>query len=777
MPIAREPSDSRRDAERHHQILLALSHATEEIAHLDEGHVDIDGVLGRLLPDLAAALNAQQAFVAVLREDEQTDGRSRWLELTAVYPQEERRGQRLAYSELFQRLIEHGKAIAIDPLGEERRDPIAGLEAFDATSAILVRMRAADRVGVVGMCNKADPTLGPYLAADRMTLDSIIQLVTIGIDIGEQRRRELEGIQGISAAISAELDLGELLPMIALGAARVFRAPATSLMLWDDSGENLVIKASWGLSQEYVLQQLVSRARAYTAISSDGQFLPFSVEDLRQAPFGDLEQIEREQLCSVLVAPLTEVSGEPIGALNIYSKYEARRFTRDEEELARLLADQIAVALRNAQQYEAIRRQSQHWQALHEASKAITAGFTVDDLKRVLDRIAEQAVQRITGSRGPKAVWAAILSYDETANTLCFESIYPPEHAKELKYRLGESRPLVEQAAQGRIGITGRTVLERKPQRVADVRAHPDYLQAHSATRSELDVPLLDGNRVIGVLSVESDQVGVFDEHDERALVGLAELAVIAVKNAEQAERLRRTNALAIMGAWGAEIAHDIKGEVGAIRRAVLVLQQGPDLPADVQRQLRNIDKYAEALAPPEIPESPPEPGCALVLRYAPLLDQVVRATVERLRPAHPHISWQYDLRCPDVRVAMHEQWLRRLVRHLVCNAVKAIPVDAQTRRVITRTVVKGAMAQVQVEDTGKGIQPDIEPLLFRQPILDRDGRAGRGLLLVDFLAQQHGGEAQLVWSRPGEGACFAFNIPLAQGVDPEAGQPPLDRT
>jgi signal transduction histidine kinase len=86
-------------------------------------------------------------------------------------------------------------------------------------------------------------------------------------------------------------------------------------------------------------------------------------------------------------------------------------------------------------------------------------------------------------------------------------------------------------------------------------------------------------------------------------------------------------------------------------------------------------------------------------------------------------------------------------------------------------------MAQVQVEDTGKGIQPDIEPLLFRQPILDRDGRAGRGLLLVDFLAQQHGGEAQLVWSRPGEGACFAFNIPLAQGVDPEAGQPPLDRT
>jgi signal transduction histidine kinase len=82
---------------------------------------------------------------------------------------------------------------------------------------------------------------------------------------------------------------------------------------------------------------------------------------------------------------------------------------------------------------------------------------------------------------------------------------------------------------------------------------------------------------------------------------------------------------------------------------------------------------------------------------------------------------------------------------------------------VTVRTAVRGPMAEIQVEDTGHGIPQDVLPRLFQRPVPHKDGRLGRGLLLVRFLAEQHGGYAKLVWSRPGEGACFAFGIPLAQ--------------
>jgi signal transduction histidine kinase len=202
------------------------------------------------------------------------------------------------------------------------------------------------------------------------------------------------------------------------------------------------------------------------------------------------------------------------------------------------------------------------------------------------------------------------------------------------------------------------------------------------------------------------------------------------------------------------------------LRRSTYLLQQRTDLSPEVQEHLREMDRSAEALALPELPEQRLEPGCALGLRDAPLLDQVVLSEVERLRGVHPTVTLRADLDCSDCRVAMHEQWLRRLLRHLIHNAGKATASVERSRMVIIRAGADDVMAEVQVEDTGKGVRPEIEAMLFRRPIPHEGGKLGRGLLLVRFLAEQHGGSARLVWSRPGSGACFAFRIPLAQPRD-----------
>jgi signal transduction histidine kinase len=273
-----------------------------------------------------------------------------------------------------------------------------------------------------------------------------------------------------------------------------------------------------------------------------------------------------------------------------------------------------------------------------------------------------------------------------------------------------------------------------------------------------------DHVRVVGICNKRDPDLGPYLAADGKALDSLIELVAIGARIGEQ---LSRTDAVALMGAWGADVVHDVNREVGAIRRVIYLLQQRPDLPSETKERLQDIDDYARSLALPELPEQTPESGRILELRGAPLLDKVIRAEVVNFQHVHPSVSWQLDLNCLEIRVAMHEQWLRRLVRHLIRNAVKAIPPEKETRLVTVHTRAQDSVAEIQVEDTGKGVRPEIERLLFRRQIPHPGDRLGRGLILVRFVAEQYGGKARLIWNRPGEGACFALSIPLAQ---PETG-------
>ena len=408
-------------------------------------------------------------------------------------------------------------------------------------------------------------------------------------------------------------------------------------------------------------------------------------------------------------------------------------------------------------------RQNEHWQALHEASKAISGGFTAER-KQVLDRIAEQAVERISRIEGPRPVSGIIQLYDEATQQLRFESVYPPDLLQPFKTSIGEQRSIDPQlAANGRIGVTGRAVVLRRSVRVQDVRSDPDYVRINAETRAELAVPLLDGEQVIGVLSLESSEPSAFNEDDEAALAGLAELAVIAIKNARQADHLSRANAVAMMGAWGADFAHAVNNEVGFIRRAACAIEQDHGLDQETKRLLSDIDRHAANLSMLELPQLPAPRGQAQAIRDAALLDETVLSEVESFQRDYPTITWQSSLACPGVRVAIHEQWLRRLLHLLIHNAAEAIPRGKATRTVMLRTILQQRMAEVQVEDSGQGIPPAMQPLLFHQPIVQADRRRGQGLLLARFLAEQHGGTVELSWTRSGEGTGFAFSIPIVR--------------
>jgi signal transduction histidine kinase len=401
---------------------------------------------------------------------------------------------------------------------------------------------------------------------------------------------------------------------------------------------------------------------------------------------------------------------------------------------------------------------------LHEASKAIVEGFATSR-RELLDRLVEQAVQCM-GVDIPKARLAFLQIYDPKRNVLSCECTYPLTVRAELTARLGQERHLGrDQSPDGRVGISGRAAQTGRSYLVADVRRDPDYLEVDPTIRSELAVPLMDRGKAIGVLSIESDQLNAFDENDRATLEGLAALSVIAIRNAEHAEELNRSNLVAVMGVWGAEIAHDAKEEVGAIRRAVNILQNREDLPHEARAWLQEIDASAETLSLPLLPAGLPAFGQAVSQLDPAPLDETLLSEVVWLRHRYHDAEWLTDFKAPNVRVAMHHRWLRQLVRHLGRNAYQALPeIGSHGAGTITvRTRAEKGMARIEVEDTGRGVQPDIRSLLFEAQVPHGGDRPpGRGLLLVSYLVQQHGGEVMLVRSEVGVGSCFALVIPIS---------------
>jgi putative nucleotidyltransferase with HDIG domain len=159
----------------------------------------------------------------------------------------------------------------------------------------------------------------------------------------------LTNLQMASAAISGVLDTHELLPLITRRAAEVVDAPAASLMLWDEDERTLVIRASFGLSQEYVQGQRIPRDRLGEALRTTGCESTV-ITDLRVTPHGDVDLIVRERLRSALVTTLV-TSGRFMGLMNLYSKGDIRDFRTGEREASELFAHQIAVAIENARLY------------------------------------------------------------------------------------------------------------------------------------------------------------------------------------------------------------------------------------------------------------------------------------------------------------------------------------------------------------------------------------------------------------------------------------------
>ena len=92
-----------------------------------------------------------------------------------------------------------------------------------------------------------------------------------------------------------------------------------------------------------------------------------------------------------------------------------------------------------------------------------------------------------------------------------------------------QGRPACVRIALGK-GVCGTAALLRLTQRVADVEEFPGHIPCDSASRSELVVPLFDGDRLIGVFDLDSPITNRFDGDDQAGLETIAGIFLESIR-------------------------------------------------------------------------------------------------------------------------------------------------------------------------------------------------------------------------------------------------------
>src|SRR5450759_1666312 len=157
--------------------------------------------------------------------------------------------------------------------------------------------------------------------------------------------RHLEALSEISAAITSETYLDDILRLIVVVTAKVMGSNICSLMLLDEESHVLEIRATQAVSQDYVKKPPVKLGEGISGIAAV-ENRPVTVWDVKEDPrFVNKEIAIKENLCSLLSMPMS-VKGRVVGVINCYTSVP-HEFSKEEGTILATVANKAALAIEN----------------------------------------------------------------------------------------------------------------------------------------------------------------------------------------------------------------------------------------------------------------------------------------------------------------------------------------------------------------------------------------------------------------------------------------------
>jgi len=340
-----------------------------------------------------------------------------------------------------------------------------------------------------------------------------------GIAIGRvrllaaERRRanEQEALRATMAALSAKLELSDVLQAVLERAVHLLHVSHGELAIYDADRAELEIVASYNVGKKDTIgtrMRLGEGAMGHVGLTHE----PLVIPDYQVWP-GQSGKYAQVEFHAVMVAPLM-MGRQFVGAIAFMDKDRARQFGSDDLRLLDLFAPQAAVAIENARLFAIERRRAEEQQALLDTMKDLAGQL---ELSSVLQRVLERAVALLSVTGGELA------TFDERSGDLVLVASHNMgTDAVGARITMGEG-------AMGRVAQTLESLIIPRYQ---DWEGRsPQYTQ--STVQSVMAAPLLIGSRLVGVIaSVHSDPDRYLGPEDLRLLELFAPEAAIAIENA-----------------------------------------------------------------------------------------------------------------------------------------------------------------------------------------------------------------------------------------------------
>lgn len=493
---------------------------------------------------------------------------------------------------------------------------------------------------------------------------------------------------------------------------------------------------------------------------------------------------------SAIFVPMM-LGGNVIGSVSLQNVLEEHAFTESDVRLLNTLTNSMSVALENARLFNETTR------LLAETEQRATEMQTVNNISRALvSQLEFDALMNLVGEQMRETFKADIvyLAIHDTKSNMIHFPYYYGDQAK--------SKPFGN-------GITEKIILSKEPILINhDLDEVYDKIKADKIGKmveSYLGVPIISGNKSIGVISVQStEQENRFTDNDLRLLNTIAANIGVAMQNAEAYQKLQaaltdlkatqqqliQSEKMASLGELTAGIAHEIQNPLNFVNNFSEV---NKELLAEMKEELDsgNLDEVREiandiienegkinhhgqrasSIVKGMLQHSRSSTGTKEPTNINVLADEYLRLAYHGLRAKdksfNATLATDFDESIGSINVIPQD--IGRVILNLFTNAFYVVNEKRQLNDkdyVPTVTLItkkKENYVSIIVKDNGNGIPEKVMDKIFQPFFTTKPTGQGTGLGLsmsYDIITKGHGGELE-VKTTPNKGTEFTIILPI----------------
>jgi diguanylate cyclase (GGDEF)-like protein/PAS domain S-box-containing protein/putative nucleotidyltransferase with HDIG domain len=335
-----------------------------------------------------------------------------------------------------------------------------------------------------------------------------------------RQRAHTAALLRVAAALNEAGSLGALMPTLAAVAAEAIGVDCAEVHAYDGASTGTVASGCHGVAYEPELTSAINglppgRFPAEAEVIRTRRPLFRGVDTPFPPPFPPPGR--RTDLVVPLVA-----DGMTQGVLYVWETGRERLFTEDEVALLEAIGHQAGLAILRTRDAAAAERRADHLALLNQVGRALSSSLDLKELCAIIHAEVSQVL-------APDAFWVTLVGEGEEA--------WSPYSAANGRVRRGRRRRVTDVLIRHVV----RTHQSSLVTRADDPLAHHGEPLGNEARRvqSALHVPMLRGDELIGVLSVQRYDPAAYCADDLRTLETIAEQAAAAIRNAELLARNR----------------------------------------------------------------------------------------------------------------------------------------------------------------------------------------------------------------------------------------------